>query len=92
MATGETIAWDYRQLGAAFLVGLTLQGRVLPCLCPIGRAKMGVAFVFDAMVLGRILVAYYKKEQGRGWIFYSVLLYSSAFWIEGVTYAVFGET
>ena len=60
--TAEFIGWNYRQLAAAFIVGLTFQLLLLPCLWPIGRAKMGLAFAFDAIMAARILVAYHKKE------------------------------
>ncbi len=92
ISTTESMAWNYRHLGAALFVGLTLQGLLLPCLCQIGQAKMGFAFAFDAAMIARILVAYYRKESGRGWVFYAALLYSSALWIEGLTYVLFGET
>ena len=76
----------------AFFIGLILQSFVLPCLCTIGTAKMTFALVFDVMVLTRMLVAYRRHETGRGWIVYAVLCYTSAGWIEGITYLVLGET
>ena len=56
------------------------------------KSEDGFALMFDLFVAGRILFAYVRNEKGRGWIFYVVLMYSSALWIEGVTYVVFGET
>jgi hypothetical protein len=84
--------WNYQHMVVALLVSFLLQALVLPCLCPIGNAKMTFAMTFDVLVLARTLVAYKCKETGRGWIAYAVLCYTSAGWIEGVTYLVLGET
>jgi hypothetical protein len=85
-------AWNYRHVAVALSVGVILQSLVLPCLCPIGTAKMTFAIVFDLLVLARTLVAYRRREAGRGWIVYALLCYTSAGWIEGTTYLVFGDT
>jgi len=84
--------WNFRQLGAALFIGFVLQSLFLPCLCQIGTAKMTFAFYFDALVLARMVIAYFCHETGRGWIFYAALCYSSAAWIEGITYLVLGDT
>ena len=85
-------AWNFRHMAAALFVGIVFQALVLPCLCPIGTAKMMFAFVFDALILARTLVAYWRHETGQGWIVYAILCYTSAGWIEGLTYLVLGET
>ena len=79
-------------MAMALLVGFILQMLVLPCLCQTGTAKMTFAIMFDLLVLVRTLVAHYRKETGRGWIVYAVLCYTSAGWIEGITYLILGET
>ncbi len=79
-------------MAVAFFIGFILQALVLPCLCQIGTAKMALAIVFDLLVLARTLVAYRRRETGRGWIVYAGLCYTSAGWIEGITYLVLGET
>jgi hypothetical protein len=84
--------WDFRHMTVALLVGFTLQALFLPCLCPIGNAKMTFAIVFDLLVLARTLVAYRRHETGRGWIVYAAFCYTSAGWTEGITYLVLGET
>jgi len=85
-------AWNYRHVAVALFVSFVLQTLFLQCLCPIGTAKMTFALVFDALILARTLVAYWRHETGRGWIVYSILCYTSAGWIEGLTYLVLGET
>ena len=90
--TPASAAWDFRHMTVALFAGFVLQSFVLPCLCQIGTAKMTFALVFDVLVLARTLVAYRRHETGRGWIFYAVLCYTSAGWIEGITYLVLGET
>ena len=85
-------AWNLRHMALALLVGFILQALVLPCLCSIGIAKMTFAVVFDLLVLARTLVAYRRRETGRGWIVYAALCYTSAGWIDGITYLVLGET
>jgi hypothetical protein len=90
--TATPASWDFRHMTVALLVGFILQSLVLPCLCPIGSAKITFAIVFDLLVLARTLIAYGRHEPGRGWIVYAVLCYTSAGWIEGITYLVLGET
>jgi hypothetical protein len=98
MTTNATAAvpipevWNYRHMAVALFVGFILQALVLPCLCSIGTAKITFAVVFDVLVLARTLVAYRRRETGRGWIVYAVLCYTSAGWIEGITYLVLGRT
>src|SRR5215469_2678945 len=83
--------WNFRRLGWALLIGLCLQSLVLPCLCEIGTAKIKFALYFDALVLARTMIAYFGRETGRGWIFYAVLCYTSAAWIEGLAYLILGD-
>ncbi len=84
--------WNFRHLGVALLIGLVLQSLVLPCLCDIGTPKIKFALCFDALVLMRMMIAYSGRETGRGWIFYAVLCYASAAWIEGLAYLISGDT
>lgn len=83
--------WNFRHLGAALFIGFVLQNLLLPCLCEIGTAKIKFALCFDTLVLLRMAIAYFSRETGRGWIFYAVLCYTSAAWIEGLTYLVLGR-
>lgn len=84
--------WNRRHLTAALFIGFILQSLFLPCLCSIGDAKMTFAVCFDGLVILRMLAARRRRETGRGWIVYAVLCYTSAAWIEGITYLVLGET
>ena len=53
---------------------------------------MTIALYFDGLVILRMVIASFLCETGRGWIFYVVLCYTSAGWIEGITYWVLGDT
>jgi hypothetical protein len=80
--TGDRKAlWNFRRLTYAFIISFVLQQLFLPCLCSIGTAKIALAIVVDGLVVARAIVAYIIRERGSGWIFYAVLLYSSAGWI-----------
>ena len=87
-AIASQARWNFRHLSVALFIGFILQSLFLPCLCLTDTAKMTFAFCFDGLVLLRMLVAYFLRETGRGWIFYAVLCYTSAGWIEGITYLV----
>ena len=91
-ANVEPARWNFRQLGAALFISFVLQNIFLPCLCPIGTAKVVFALSFDGLVLVRMIWAYFRRETGKGWIVYAVLCYSSVVWIEGITYIVLGDT
>lgn len=69
--------WNYRILLVAFLGGWILKSLLLPCLCYKGVVSLHMALAVDVMILIRVLVAYRIKEQGRGWIFYSILTVAS---------------
>ena len=84
--------WNFHQLSAALVIGFVLQSIFLPCLCSIGTAKMTLAWCIDALVLARMLIAYFRHERGRGWVFYTVLCYTSFAWIEAGAYLILGET
>lgn len=86
------VRWNLRLLAVALFIGFILQSLFLPCLCAIGTAKIFFAYSFDGLILLRMLLAYFRRETGRGWLVYAVLCYTSAAWIEGITYLVLGET
>ncbi|MCP4352025.1 MAG: hypothetical protein GY795_41710 [Desulfobacterales bacterium] len=74
--------WNYKHLCYALIIGFVLQSFFLPCLCQIGEAKIMTAFVFDGLVVMRIIAAKLLEQKGKGWIFYAVLIYTSPLWIE----------
>ncbi len=74
--------WNYKHIICALIIGLVLQNLFLPCLCQIGMAKITVALIFDGLVVLRIIAAKLLKQKDKGWIFYTVLLYSSPLWID----------
>jgi hypothetical protein len=83
--------WQYGQICVAFTVAIVLQSLMLPCLCEVGTAKGKLALGVDALVFARTAIAWMRKETGRGWLFYAVLLYTSAFWIEGLAWVFTGH-
>ncbi|MHC4388267.1 MAG: hypothetical protein ACYSX1_06635 [Planctomycetota bacterium] len=83
--------WNYKHLICALVVAFVLQSIVHPCLCQIGTAKTVFALVFDALILARIVVAKLRKEKGKGWLFYAILLYTSPAWIELGTWILVGK-
>jgi hypothetical protein len=44
-------------------------------------AIFSLALVLDVAVILRILFAYLHREQGRGWLIYVRLLYTSPIWL-----------
>ncbi len=87
-ATGE---WNYVQLFLALIVAFVVTCMLMPCLCNIGTAKTQVALVFLVLIVLRIAVARIRKEKGRGWIFYVIVIYTCPFWIEAASWLVFGR-
>lgn len=83
--------WKFKPLLAALLIGFFFQSLFLPCLCPIGTAKIALAYSFDGLVLVRMLLAHFRRETGKGWMVYAVLCYTSVLWVEGITYLVLGD-
>lgn len=74
--------WNYKALSCALVVAFILQVISLPCLCCAGHVKLTIAFTFDALMLLRMLIAGLRKEKGRVWIFYLILIYTSVVWVE----------
>ncbi len=77
--------WNYLHLFVSLAVGLLLQIGMLPCLCAIGDWRMKIALWFNLMILLRITAAFLMKQTGDGWIIYTLMSYTSAFWILGIT-------
>lgn len=92
LTVGAPERWNFKRLAVVFAVALMLQSLVLPCLCDIGRAKMIFALVFDLLMIGRAVIAYFAGERGTGWKLYAWMFVTSPLWIEAITYLVFGET
>ena len=90
-AGGPPREWRYGHLVCALFVAVVLQTVFLPCLCAIGNAKITLAYLIDTLVIGRMAIARFRHEKGKGWIFYTVLLYTSPLWIEGASWIVFGR-
>lgn len=80
--------WDYIHLGFGWIAGVISQVAFLPCLCSIGDWRLEIALWFDAAVLLRMAAAFYTKQTGNGWVLYTVLCYTSAFWLLALTEAL----
>lgn|GEM_PF-3201806 len=78
----EKSTWNFFHLFLAVLIGILLQSIILPCLCGIGNAKMIIALIFDLFIFMRIVLAILIREKNKGWIYYCILCYASAFIIE----------
>jgi hypothetical protein len=87
-AEGKGLAngWNFGHVWVAFIVAILLQSLILPCLCAEGTVKGMIALGFDTFVAIRVAIAWLRNETGRGWLFYTILLYTSAFWIEGIVW------
>ena len=77
----QPAVWNFRQLLIAFFVTLTIHTVILQGTDPIGPVLIRFSWMFDGLVLMRILVALVLNEHGRGWLFYMILLYTSPIWI-----------
>lgn len=82
--------WHFGYVAAALLVGMVLQIIWLPCLCSIGKAKRAFAGMVDVLIILRILMAYFTKEESNGWKAHSILALSSFAWIDVVSRIMFG--
>lgn len=91
VAPAVSSTWNYKQLFAALGIAFILQSLILPCLCSIGTAKISFAYALDGLLLLRMGIAYICRETGSGWRFYAWLLCTSALWIQGIAYLVFGD-
>ena len=77
--------WNYPELVSAMFCGFILQGLLLPTFDSSSAARCAYAEWFDLLVIARVLWAYFLYETGKGWIFYCVLMLTSAMWIPGIT-------
>ena len=68
--------------GGMLFPSLLLQFTLLPCLCGDSIVKMEFAEALDFMFVLRATVAIYRKETGRAWLIYGMIILTSAFWIE----------
>ena len=78
--------WNYLAVLVSLLAAVVIQGAVLPCLCYEGTIKIRIALGVDALILIRVLVAWIRKERGKGWIFYAALPFVMILVIELAVY------
>jgi hypothetical protein len=74
--------WNYIHIICALIITFLLQNIILPEFTPYNNAKMIVAFIIDGLVILRTIIARIRREKGRGWILYIIVLYASMFIIE----------
>lgn len=86
----QRAGWNYTHLCVALVVGVVVQSLVLTCACYRGSLNMKVAFLFDGLIVLRIIVAKLLKQKDKGWIFYAILIYSSPVWMYLLTRIMFG--
>jgi hypothetical protein len=83
--------WNYWILGASLIIGGVLQVG----LCVKARdtgfveahtqtGRCQAAFLFDSLILLRMLLSVVLGERNRRWIVYSVMCITSAWWIRAV--------
>jgi hypothetical protein len=89
--TAEQTGWNYRQLLLALVIGFLLQFFLADWLHVKGDTEFKFGLGFDVFILLRMTIAYFRKESGRGWIFYAVLCYTSIVWIDIIIYLVVGK-
>jgi len=80
-SSSTAAGWNYPALLTALGISFVLQMLFLPCFCYQGEIKGDFALMFDAFVLLRIIIAALRKERGRTWLFYAMVLYTSPVWI-----------
>jgi hypothetical protein len=78
---GVLKTWPFRGLALGMTAALVLQTLFLPCMCSMGAVKMYVGLGLDLLIGTRMLIAWYRHETNRDWIFYLVLALTSVFWI-----------
>ena len=83
--------WNYRELLWATGFGLFFQALILPEMSAIGDARGAYAGWFDLLFIARVILARIRHETGKGWVFYSILMLSSAAWIWGIVYLMLGS-
>jgi len=74
--------WNYFQIICALIIAFLLQNFFLSEFTHIGEAKLIVAYIIDGLVILRTIIAKIRKEKGRGWILYIIVLYASTLIIE----------
>jgi hypothetical protein len=77
----EPKPWNFRHLLLALFIGVSMQAAGLSDFVDSCAVTCPIALMFDVLYLARVARAYWKKETGRGWILYIVLMYTSPYWI-----------
>lgn len=57
-----------------------------------GGTEWSLGLGWDAYVVIRMAVAYFRKDTGRDWIIYSILCWTSPLWISAIVYLAVGRT
>lgn len=84
-------SWNFQHLTLAIVFGFITQSLFCVCLCNIGEAKGKYGAIMLGLIAFRAVVAYLCRERNRGWVFYTILAYTSAGWIQIISRIVFGS-
>ena len=74
--------WNFRTVGAVYLMTLMASYLFLPCLCATGIIKLTAASIIFILIGLRILLAYQRKEQNNDWKIYIAFMFISPICIE----------
>jgi hypothetical protein len=78
---GVISPWNYRQLLLALGIVFILETVILYEFTVLGDAIVEVWLIFGLLYLVRVAWARWRRETGRGWIFYAVLMWTSPAWL-----------
>jgi hypothetical protein len=80
--------WNAQAVALSVPIAFIAQVLFTPCLCHLSAFVMGMAVVFDVLLLIRATIAHFLKERGRGWILYVLLSYTSPWWISWLVHEI----
>ena len=83
--------WNFRMLGVALVISFILQMAFFDWLHSEGGTEAKFGLAWDAFVVARMVLAYFRKETGRDWLIYAVLCYTSPIWIIAMVHFTVGK-
>ncbi len=82
-SASEPEYWNYKHIFIALGVAFFLQVVSNPPEFGYSTAyPMALGMTFDLLILLRTFAAMILRERGKGWLFYTILLYLSPIWIQ----------
>jgi hypothetical protein len=83
--------WNFRMLGVALVISFILQMILFDWLHSEGGTEAEFGLAWDAFVVARMVLAYFRKETGRDWLIYAVICYMSPIWIIAIVHLSVGK-